>query len=57
MVGIVTGGSKGIGFAVARAFLERGMQVAISARKDGDLQDAARRLGDVLAIRADVRDP
>jgi 3-oxoacyl-[acyl-carrier protein] reductase len=57
VVGIVTGGSKGIGFAVARAFLERGMQVAISARKDGELQDAARRLGDVLAIRADVRDP
>ena len=57
MVGIVTGGSKGIGFAVARAFLERGMQVAISARKDGELQDAARRLGEVLAIRADVRDP
>jgi NAD(P)-dependent dehydrogenase (short-subunit alcohol dehydrogenase family) len=57
VVGIVTGGSKGIGFAVARAFLERGMQVAISARKDGELQEAARRLGDVLAIRADVRDP
>jgi len=57
VVGIVTGGSKGIGFAVARAFLERGMQVAISARKDGELQDAARRLGDVLPIRADVRDP
>ena len=58
MVAIVTGGSKGIGFAVARAFLERGMQVAISARKDGELQDAARRLGagNVLAIRADVRD-
>jgi 3-oxoacyl-[acyl-carrier protein] reductase len=58
MVGIVTGGSKGIGLAIARAFLERGMQVAISARKDGELQDAARRLGagNVLAIRADVRD-
>jgi len=67
MVGIVTGGSKGIGFAVAQAFLERGMQVAISARKDEELQDAARRLGttpstapgagNVLAVRADVREP
>jgi 3-oxoacyl-[acyl-carrier protein] reductase len=58
MVGIVTGGSKGIGLAIARAFLDRGMQVAISARKDGDLQEAARKLGsgDVLAIKADVRD-
>ena len=35
------------------------MQVAISARKDAELQDAARRLGtnNVLAVRADVRDP
>jgi 3-oxoacyl-[acyl-carrier protein] reductase len=68
MVGIVTGGSKGIGLAIARAFLERGMQVAISARKDVELQEAARRLGvsdpstglgagNVLALRADVREP
>jgi 3-oxoacyl-[acyl-carrier protein] reductase len=60
MVGIVTGGSKGIGLAIARAFLGRGMQVAISARKEADLQDAARRLGEperVLTVRADVRDP
>jgi len=59
MVGLVTGGSKGIGLAIAQAFLERGMQVAISARKDAELQDAARRLGtnNVLAVRADVRDP
>jgi len=67
MVGIVTGGSKGIGLAVARAFLERGMQVAISARNDADLQSAARELGgggpatspgagNLLAVRADVRE-
>jgi len=60
MVGIVTGGSKGIGLAIARAFLERGMQVTISARKDADLDKAARTLGagaNVHTIRADVRDP
>jgi 3-oxoacyl-[acyl-carrier protein] reductase len=60
MVGIITGGSKGIGLAIARTFLARGMQVAISARKDADLVDAARALGsdaNVLALRADVRDP
>jgi 3-oxoacyl-[acyl-carrier protein] reductase len=60
MVGIVTGGSKGIGLAIARAFLARGMQVAISARKEADLAGAARALGsdaNVLALRADVRDP
>jgi NAD(P)-dependent dehydrogenase (short-subunit alcohol dehydrogenase family) len=65
MVAIVTGGSKGIGLAIARAFLDRGMQVAISARQEADLQDAAHRLGagdakrreGILAIRADVREP
>jgi 3-oxoacyl-[acyl-carrier protein] reductase len=60
MVGIVTGGSKGIGLAIARAFLQRGMQVTISARKDAELQDAVRTLGGgdrVHALRADVREP
>ena len=60
MVGIVTGGSKGIGLAIARAFLDRGMQVTISARKDADLAAASRTLegGErVHAVRADVRDP
>ena len=60
MVGIVTGGSKGIGLAIARAFLDRGLQVTISARKDADLQEAARMLagGDrVHTVRADVRNP
>ena len=60
MVGIVTGGSKGIGLAVARGFLAHGMQVTISARKDADLEEAARRLGGgdkVHIVRADVRDP
>jgi 3-oxoacyl-[acyl-carrier protein] reductase len=59
MVGIVTGGSKGIGLAIARAFLERDMQVTISARTEADLQSAARELGagDRLhVVRADVRD-
>jgi len=59
MVGIVTGGSKGIGLAVARAFLARGMQVTIAARKEAELQAVARALGpgDMLhVVTADVRD-
>jgi NAD(P)-dependent dehydrogenase (short-subunit alcohol dehydrogenase family) len=59
MVGIVTGGSKGIGLAIARAFLARGMQVTITARKEAELESAERQLaaGDRLHIvRADVRD-
>jgi NAD(P)-dependent dehydrogenase (short-subunit alcohol dehydrogenase family) len=60
MVGIVTGGSKGIGLAVARAFLARGMQVTISARSAGDLEKAAGELAGgeaVQAIASDVRKP
>jgi 3-oxoacyl-[acyl-carrier protein] reductase len=68
MVGIVTGGSKGIGLAIARALLDRGMQVTISARKDADLEQATRALkggdpstspgaGHLHTVRADVRDP
>jgi NAD(P)-dependent dehydrogenase (short-subunit alcohol dehydrogenase family) len=59
MVAIVTGGSKGIGLAIARALVARGDQVAISARHDADLAKAAQELGAkdrVLAVRADVRD-
>lgn len=59
-VAIVTGASKGIGFAVARALLDRGMQVVISARKPEELQGAQQQLGGdarVHAVRADVRDP
>jgi 3-oxoacyl-[acyl-carrier protein] reductase len=58
VVGIVTGGSKGIGLAIARAFLDRGMQVTISARNAAELDEAARTLaaGDrLLTVQADVR--
>ena len=60
MVAIVTGGSKGIGLAVARAFLERGMQVTISARSAADLEKAAKALGSaesVHTVESDVRKP
>ena len=59
MVAIVTGGSKGIGFAIAHALLERGMSVTITARHDADLRRAAEKLGAgdrLLTLTADVRD-
>jgi NAD(P)-dependent dehydrogenase (short-subunit alcohol dehydrogenase family) len=58
MVAIVTGGSKGIGLAIARAFLDRGMQLTITGRQARDLERATDTLGggaNVLAIAADVR--
>src|SRR5262245_41988402 len=60
MVVIVTGGSKGIGLATARAFVQRGDRVVITARDARELQRAAGELGasdSVHTVRADVRQP
>jgi 3-oxoacyl-[acyl-carrier protein] reductase len=59
-VAIVTGGSRGIGFAVARALVAEGANVTVTGRDDGHLSDARARLesagpGSVEALRADVR--
>ncbi len=55
---IVTGGSRGIGYAIAEAFIARGGRVIITARGEEALQDAARRLGaNCLASRCDNGDP
>lgn len=56
----ITGGSRGIGYATARAFLARGARVAICARDMARLAAAQRALaphGEVLTVAADVRDP
>jgi NAD(P)-dependent dehydrogenase (short-subunit alcohol dehydrogenase family) len=59
-VAIVTGGSKGIGLAIARALLDRNMQVVISARKQDELARAQQQLGGssrVHVVRGDVGVP
>ena len=53
----VTGGSRGIGLAIARALRDEGVAVAITGRKQQDLEQAQGQLGrTALALRADVRD-
>ena len=56
---IVTGGSQGIGRAVARALAEEGVRVAICARTEDTLNQTAREIRaetgvEVLPVRADV---
>ncbi|MDE1766081.1 MAG: SDR family oxidoreductase [Thaumarchaeota archaeon] len=53
-VAIVTGGSRGIGKAVARIFTEEGADVVITAREDSRLQSTAKQLG-VIGFAGDVR--
>jgi 3-oxoacyl-[acyl-carrier protein] reductase len=57
---IVTGGSKGIGLAVAREFVSEGVSVAICARTANEVDEAAAELralgGTVYSQRADVTD-
>jgi NAD(P)-dependent dehydrogenase (short-subunit alcohol dehydrogenase family) len=57
---IVTGGSRGIGLAIARALLAEGAQVTITGLDEAHLSAARRQLegagpGSVEALRADVR--
>jgi 3-oxoacyl-[acyl-carrier protein] reductase len=60
MVSIVTGSSKGIGFAIAKAFLTKRMQVVLTARKEDELHKAATALAsgaNVHTVRGDIRKP
>ena len=42
---LVTGGSKGLGLAIARTFAEAGADVAIMARGQGPLDEASPQSG------------
>ena len=58
-VAVITGGGTGIGFAIAKAFVEVGAKVVIASRNIEQLNLAAARLreigGEVTAIQTDVR--
>ena len=58
---LVTGASKGIGLATARALVGAGMNVAVNARSEAELRRAAQELnesgpGRAFVVEFDVRD-
>src|SRR5580693_7520624 len=53
---LVTGGSKGIGLACARAFLDEGARVAIVSRASANVDRACGELKSALGIAADLID-
>lgn len=60
-VALVTGGSKGIGYAIAETLIREGMHVAVTSRHEAEAEAAAERLnaigpGHALGIKSDVRD-
>jgi NAD(P)-dependent dehydrogenase (short-subunit alcohol dehydrogenase family) len=55
---VITGASRGFGFAIAKAMLKAGATVVISGRSESSLQRAVRslkKLGAVSAVKCDVR--
>jgi NAD(P)-dependent dehydrogenase (short-subunit alcohol dehydrogenase family) len=56
-VGIVTGASRGLGLALARALDERGWRLVVDARGGDALAEATAGLSGVTAIPGDVADP
>ena len=60
-VALITGGGRGIGQAIARAYAAEGAKLALAARTDGELQETAASIrdqydADVITIIADVTD-
>jgi len=56
-VAVVTGGSRGIGAMIARAFLESGVKTYITSRKLDELQKTASELSEIeecIAIQSDL---
>jgi NAD(P)-dependent dehydrogenase (short-subunit alcohol dehydrogenase family) len=57
-VAVVTGASRGIGFAIAQALAKRGVRLALVGRDARSIEAVANELGDlVLPLAVDITDP
>ena len=54
-VAIITGGSRGIGFEIAKTFSENGAKVIITSKNSLQLQNAANKINNTIAIPSDIR--
>jgi len=54
-VAIITGGSRGIGFEMAKTFSENGATVVITSKNSQQLKDSANKLSNTLPISGDIR--
>jgi NAD(P)-dependent dehydrogenase (short-subunit alcohol dehydrogenase family) len=54
---IITGASRGLGLALARALDERGWRLVLDARGAEALEEATRELSEAVAVPGDVSDP
>jgi NAD(P)-dependent dehydrogenase (short-subunit alcohol dehydrogenase family) len=52
-VALVTGGSKGLGKAMARVYAEHGANIMICSRNAAELASAAAEIGDELSVRVE----
>ena len=51
---LITGGSKGIGFAIAQALVAEGCSVILIARSEADLAEAKKKLGSATTYAMDL---
>ena len=55
-IALVTGGSRGIGFAIAKILSENGAKVVITASNQNRLEEAISEISNTTCIQADIRD-
>ena len=54
-IGLVTGGTSGIGFASAKRFVDEGAHVFITGRRESELSTAVKEIGrNVTGVQGDV---
>ena len=54
-VAIVTGGSRGIGFATAKIFAKNGANIVITAKDSKRLENAVNQIPNSIGIIADIK--